>query len=73
MKTTNQQKRIILGLFILGMLFPLGAETGENVLWGKVREYYQETTVWKPASITTTIKEYNHKGQQGTRKEINYE
>jgi hypothetical protein len=67
MKTINPQQQIILSLLFLGLLFPLGAETGaENgaeSLWRKARDYQNEAADWKPGSIAIATEEYNRKGE----------
>lgn len=64
MKTTNPQQQIILSLILLGLLFPLGAETTAESLWRKARDYQNEAAAWKPASIATATEEYNRKGER---------
>jgi len=50
------------------MIFPLGAETGEEnraeSLWRKARDYQNEAAGWKPGSIAIATEEYNRKGEE---------
>ena len=64
MKTINPKQQIILSLLFLGLLFPLGAETGAESLWRQARDYQNQTAQWKPGSITIVTDEYNRKGER---------